>query len=102
MRGHGNDDRTPGLALVPVASLASADEVNGDHSATDLIFDFSHTDHARRERPFLAAHGHRRVATKNDQTVWLTGLPTRVWALFRAMGLDEYFRVFPDSEEDVD
>lgn len=101
MRGHGNDDRTPGLALVPVASLASADEVNGDHSETDLIFDFSHTDtlDVKGLSWLLTA---QRVATKNDQTVWLTGLPTRVWALFRAMGLDEYFRVFPDSEEDVD
>ncbi|MCA9738056.1 MAG: STAS domain-containing protein [Gemmatimonadota bacterium] len=101
MRGHGRDDRTPGLALVGAAAVTSADEAGREPLETALIFDFSNTDtlDVKSLSWLLTA---QRMATENDQTVWLAGLPTRVWALFRAMGLDEYFRVFPNEVQDAD
>ncbi|MEZ4415554.1 MAG: STAS domain-containing protein [Gemmatimonadota bacterium] len=101
MRGHGGDERTPGLALVHAAAMTSEEEARRDRCETDLIFDFSQTDtlDVKSLSWLLTA---QRMANQNDQTVWLTGLPSRVWALFRAMGLDEYFRVFPDGEAALD
>lgn len=95
MRGHGDDDRGRRsgtmLQTVPVASI---DEAHEGPLASDLIFDFSEMEtlDVKGLAMLLTA---QQVADRNAQTVWLAGLPRRVWEVFRAMGLDEYFREFP-------
>jgi anti-anti-sigma regulatory factor len=98
MRGHGDDDRRhgggPALQTVPVTSTEEA----RDDAVSDLIFDFSELEGLDLKGLAMLLTA-QQVADRNAQTVWLAGLPRRVWKVFRAMGLDEYFREFPGRED---
>ena len=95
MKGHGDDDRfRDGRGLAPAVALVSSEEANRGPVDTDLIFDFEGIQAIDVKSLSLILTA-QQVADQDSRTVWLAGLPERVWNVFRAMGLDEYFREFP-------
>jgi len=92
MNGRNYDDGDPQRFGGGVA-LETVQEIN-DPDDTDLIFDFTgiHTLDVRSLSLLLTA---QQVADRDGSTVWVAGLPEQVWSVFRAMGLDDFFREFP-------
>ena len=92
MNGHWDEKGDPrGLR----ATLAPVEAESGP-ADTDLIFDFSGINSldVRSLSLLLTA---QQVADRDGNTVWVAGLPERVWSVFRAMGLDDFFREFPEE-----
>ncbi len=91
MDGHWDDKSDPSGLQVALASVA---ETQAGPAETDLIFDFTgiHTLDVKSLSLLLTA---QQVADRDGNTVWVAGLPERVWSVFRAMGLDDFFREFP-------
>ena len=94
MDGHWDEKSSPrGLQM----ALTSVEESQAGPTETDLIFDFTgiHTLDVQSLSLLLTA---QQVADADGSTVWVAGLPERVWSVFRAMGLDDFFREFPDED----
>ena len=63
-------------------------------TTTDLVFDFSgigHVDLAGLSMMLTA----RQLAHENSRDVWVRGLPDDAWRVLYALGLQDYFRLFP-------
>lgn len=95
MNGRNYDDSDPrgyGAAM----ALATVEETTHQPDEADLIFDFTgiHTLDVRSLSLLLTA---QQVADRDGSTVWVAGLPEQVWSVFRAMGLDDFFREFPGN-----
>ena len=61
---------------------------------TDLVFDFSgvgHVDLAGLSWMLTA----RQLAQEDSRDVWVRGLPDDTWRVLYALGLQDYFRLFP-------
>lgn len=93
MNGRNYDDGN-GRPLYGAVALASVEETMSRPDEADLIFDFTgiHTLDVRSLSLLLTA---QQVADRDARTVWVAGLPKQVWSVFRAMGLDDFFREFP-------
>lgn len=62
----------------------------------DLVFDFSgvaHLDFAGLSLLLTA----RQIACEDRRDVWLRGFPGSAWRVLHALGLQDYFRLFPLS-----
>ena len=95
MNGHWDEKSDPrGLEM----TLASVEGTRTGPAETDLVFDFTgiHTLDVRSLSLLLTA---QQVADRDGSTVWVAGLPERIWSVFRAMGLDDFFREFPEEGE---
>ena len=60
----------------------------------DLVFDFSgvgHVDLAGLSMMLTA----RQLAQEDSRDVWVRGLPDDAWRVLYALGLQDYFRLFP-------
>lgn len=93
MNGRSYDDKGPLGYGAGAAALATVEETHQPNEA-DLIFDFTgiQTLDVRSLSLLLTA---QQVADRDGSTVWVAGLPEQVWSVFRAMGLDDFFREFP-------
>ena len=63
-------------------------------TTTDLVFDFSgigHVDLAGLSMMLTA----RQLAHEHSRDVWVRGLPDDAWRVLYALGLQDYFRLFP-------
>ena len=61
---------------------------------TDLVFDFSgvgHVDLAGLSMLLTA----QQLAQQDSRDVWVRGLPDDAWRVLYALGLQDYFRLFP-------
>lgn len=66
----------------------------GAEIGTDLVFDFSgvgHVDLAGLAMMLTA----RQLAQEDSRDVWVRGLPDEAWRVLYALGLQDYFRLFP-------
>lgn len=61
----------------------------------DIVFDFDgrHIADIRGLAMILTA---QQLAGKRSTVVWLKDVPTRTWALLRALGVDDLFASFPE------
>ena len=68
---------------------------DGTHPTNaDLVFDFSgvgHVDLAGLSMMLTA----RQLAHEDSRDVWVRGLPDDAWRVLYALGLQDYFRLFP-------
>ena len=95
MNGHWDDKGDlRGLGI----GLATVEQSPTGPTDSDLIFDFTgiQTLDVRSLSLLLTA---QQVADRDGSTVWVAGLPERVWSVFRAMGLDDFFKEFPEEGE---
>ena len=63
-------------------------------TSSDLVFDFSgvgHVDLAGLSMMLTA----RQLAQQDSRDVWVRGLPDDAWRVLYALGLQDYFRLFP-------
>lgn len=66
----------------------------GTAIGADLVFDFSgvgHVDLAGLAMMLTA----RQLAQEDSRDVWVRGLPDEAWRVLYALGLQDYFRLFP-------
>jgi anti-anti-sigma regulatory factor len=74
----------------------------GDHEPTrgelpgtaDLVFDFSGVGHLDLASLSLLLTA-RQMAHEDSRDVWVRGLPSSTWRVLYALGLQDYFRLFP-------
>ena len=65
-----------------------------DPTRPDLVFDFSgvgHVDLAGLSMMLTA----RQLAQEDSRDVWVRALPDEAWQVLFALGLQDYFRMFP-------
>ncbi len=93
MNGRNYDDSDP-RGYGAAVGLATVEETSHQPNDVDLIFDFTgiQTLDVRSLSLLLTA---QQVADRDGNVVWVAGLPEQVWSVFRAMGLDDFFREFP-------
>lgn len=63
-------------------------------SPPDLVFDFSGVAHVDLAGLSLVLTA-RQIAREDHRDVWLRGLPSATWRVLHALGLQDYFRLFP-------
>ena len=66
----------------------------GSPTQVDLVFDFSgvgHVDLAGQSMMLTA----RQLAQEDSRDVWVRALPDDAWRVLYALGLQDYFRLFP-------
>ena len=74
----------------------------GDHglpdqevpTGTDLVFDFSGVGHVDLAGLSLLLTA-RQMAQQDSRDVWVRALPDDTWQVLYALGLQDYFRLFP-------
>lgn len=68
---------------------------NADLAArTDLVFDFSGVGHVDLAGLSILLTA-RQLAHLDQRDVWVRGLPDDTWRVLYALGLQGYFRLFP-------
>ena len=68
---------------------------DGDlHVEADLVFDFSGLGHVDLGGLSLLLTA-RLIAQEDSRDVWVRGLPSSTWRVLHALGLQDYFRLFP-------
>ena len=60
----------------------------------DIVFDFSKMSTLKVSDLAVMLTAHQ-IASEEERTVWVTGLPRDSWLIIRALGLEGYFRPFP-------
>jgi anti-anti-sigma regulatory factor len=70
----------------PVEMFASGD--------ADLVFDFSGVGHIDLAGLSILLTA-RQLAHEDQRDVWVRGLPDDTWRVLYALGLQDYFRLFP-------
>ena len=63
-------------------------------TSTDLVFDFSGVGHVDLADLSLLLTA-RQMAQENSRDVWVRALPDDTWQVLYALGLQDYFRLFP-------
>jgi anti-anti-sigma regulatory factor len=63
-------------------------------SGTDLVFDFSGVGHVDLGGLSLLLTA-RQLAREDSRDVWVRALPDDAWQVLYALGLQDYFRLFP-------
>ena len=63
-------------------------------SGTDLVFDFSGVGHVDLGGLSLLLTA-RQLAQESSRDVWVRALPDDTWQVLYALGLQDYFRLFP-------
>lgn len=63
-------------------------------SGTDLVFDYSGVGHVDLAALSLMLTA-RQLAQEDSRDVWVRGLPDDTWRVLYALGLQDYFRLFP-------
>lgn len=63
-------------------------------SGADLVFDFSGVGHVDLGGLSLVLTA-RQLAQESSRDVWVRGLPDDAWQVLYALGLQDYFRLFP-------
>ena len=66
----------------------------GTPPRTDLVFDFSGVGHVDLAGLSLMLTA-RQLAQQDSRDVWVRGLPDDGWRALYALGLQDYFRLFP-------
>jgi len=61
---------------------------------TDLVFDFSGVGHVDLAGLSILLTA-RQLAQQDSRDVWVRGLPDDAWRVLYALGLQDYFRLFP-------
>jgi anti-anti-sigma regulatory factor len=63
-------------------------------TGTDLVFDFSGVGHVDLAGLSLLLTA-RQMAQEDSRDVWVRALPDDTWQVLYALGLQDYFRLFP-------
>ena len=63
-------------------------------SGADLVFDFSGVGHVDLGGLSLLLTA-RQIAQEDSRDVWVRALPDDTWQVLYALGLQDYFRLFP-------
>ena len=63
-------------------------------SGSDLVFDFSGVGHVDLGGLSLLLTA-RQLAHEDSRDVWVRALPDDTWQVLYALGLQDYFRLFP-------
>ena len=63
-------------------------------TGTDLVFDFSGVGHVDLASLSLLLTA-REMAQQDSRVVWVRALPDDTWQVLYALGLQDYFRLFP-------
>lgn len=96
MRDHGREDLEDGgdSRIGPSAPVHGS---GTNDSRPDLVFDFSGLDEMTvlDLSVLLTA---QRLASREDRTVWATGVAHQTWFALDAMGLTGFFKPFPAEE----
>jgi anti-anti-sigma regulatory factor len=61
---------------------------------TDLVFDFSGVGHVDLAGLSILLTA-RQLAQQDSRDVWVRALPDDTWRVLYALGLQDYFRLFP-------
>ena len=67
---------------------------HGTPTGADLVFDFSGVGHVDLGGLSLLLTA-RQIAQEDSRDVWVRALPDDTWQVLYALGLQDYFRLFP-------